>query len=106
MVLITNKQSNILQDIDTLHLFARSVSEYCRSMDEREVARSSFELINVFDEVVAMGYRENINLQQIRTIMEMDSHDERIQEEIERVCIFVCCFFLVIKHIPDVSHSS
>ncbi|KAI9343336.1 hypothetical protein DFJ73DRAFT_841956 [Zopfochytrium polystomum] len=77
MVLITNKQSNILQDIDTLHLFARVVSEYCRSIDERE-------LIDVFDEVVSMGYRESINLAQIRTITEMDSHDERIQAEIEK----------------------
>ncbi|KAJ3315784.1 Coatomer subunit delta [Blyttiomyces sp. JEL0837] len=59
MVLVTNKQSNILQDIDTLHLFARVVSEYCRSIDEREISRHSFELLNVFDEIVAMGYRES-----------------------------------------------
>ncbi|KAJ1562564.1 Coatomer subunit delta [Cladochytrium tenue] len=84
MVLVTNKQSNILQDIDTLHLFARVVSEYCRSIDEREITRNNFELINVFDEVVSMGYRESINLSQIRTITEMDSHDERIQAEIEK----------------------
>ncbi|KAJ3220352.1 Coatomer subunit delta [Dinochytrium kinnereticum] len=84
MVLITNKQSNILQDIDTLHLFARVVSEYCRSSDERDISRQSFELLNVFDEIIAMGYRESINLAQIRTITEMESHEERIQAEIEK----------------------
>ncbi|KAJ3294480.1 Coatomer subunit delta [Rhizoclosmatium sp. JEL0117] len=86
LVLITNKQSNILQDIDSLHLFARIVSETCRSrVDEREVSRNAFELINVFDEVVCVGgYRESVNLGHIRTIVEMESHEERIQEEIER----------------------
>ncbi|KAJ3102952.1 Coatomer subunit delta [Phlyctochytrium planicorne] len=84
MVLITNRQSNILQDIDTLHLFARVVSEYCRSTDERDISRQSFELLNVFDEIIAMGYRESINLAQIRTITEMESHEERIQAEIEK----------------------
>ncbi|KAI9331359.1 hypothetical protein BDR26DRAFT_1010996 [Obelidium mucronatum] len=86
LVLITNKQSNILQDIDSLHLFARIVSETCRSrVDEREVSRNAFELINVFDEVVSVGgYRESVNLGHVRTIVEMESHEERIQEEIER----------------------
>ncbi|TPX72001.1 hypothetical protein CcCBS67573_g05988 [Chytriomyces confervae] len=86
LVLITNKQSNILQDIESLHLFARIVSETCRSkVDEREVSRNAFELINVFDEVVCVGgYRESVNLGHVRTIVEMESHEERVQEEIER----------------------
>jgi hypothetical protein len=86
IVLLTNKQSNILQDIDTLHLFARVVAEYCRSVDEREITRQAFELLNIFEEIVAMGYRESVTLAQIRTITEMESHDERIQAEIEKVC--------------------
>ena len=84
MVLVTTKNSNILQDLDTLHLFARVVSEYCRSNEEREIARQSFDLLLVFDEIVSMGYRENVNLGQIRTISAMESHEERIQAEIER----------------------
>ncbi|TPX37034.1 hypothetical protein SmJEL517_g00828 [Synchytrium microbalum] len=84
MVLVTNKQSNILQDIDTLHLFARGVSDYCRTLDEREVASKAFDLIMVFDEIIALGYREMVSMPQIRTIMEMESHEERVQAEIER----------------------
>lgn len=42
LVLITNKQSNILQDIDTLHLFSRTTSEYCRQFNESEVSKFSF----------------------------------------------------------------
>lgn len=84
MVLITNKASNILQDIDSLHVFAQVVTSICKSLDEREILRNSFELLSAFDEVVALGYRENLTLQQIRTFLEMESHEERIQEIIAR----------------------
>ncbi|KIS69964.1 coatomer subunit delta [Mycosarcoma maydis] len=84
MILITNKNSNILQDIDTLHLFARVTSDICRSLDESSVLRYSFELLGAFDEIVSLGYRENVNLTQVRSILEMESHEEKIQEIIER----------------------
>ncbi|KAK9767762.1 coatomer subunit delta, variant 2 [Basidiobolus ranarum] len=84
MVIITNRQSNILQDIDTLHLFARVVSDTCHPTDEGEILLHSFELLSAFDEIVSLGYRENVNLAQIRTIIEMESHEEKIQEMIAK----------------------
>ncbi|KAK4575090.1 coatomer subunit delta [Recurvomyces mirabilis] len=84
MVLITNRQSNILQDISTLHLFAQVVGSICKSLDEREIARCAFELLSAFDEVVTQGYRENLTLSQIKTFLDMESHEERIQEIIAR----------------------
>lgn len=84
MVLITNRQSNILQDISTLHLFAQVVGSICKSLDEREIARCSYELLSAFDEVVTLGYRENLTLSQIKTFLDMESHEERIQEIIAR----------------------
>ncbi|KAI9445377.1 hypothetical protein H4582DRAFT_2117694 [Lactarius indigo] len=84
IVLITNKASNILQDIETLHLFARVVSDMCRSADQREIAKNSFELLGAFDEIVSLGYREQVNLMQVRSILEMESHEEKIQEIISR----------------------
>lgn len=87
MILITNKSSNILQDIDSLHLFSRLVSDLCKNLDEREISRNAFQLLGAFDEIAAMGYRENVNLQQIRSILEMESHEEKIQEIIERVSV-------------------
>lgn len=86
MVLITNKQSNILQDIDSLHLFAQVVTGACRSLDEREILRNAYELLSAFDELVTLGYRENLNITQIKTFLEMESHEERVQEIIARVC--------------------
>jgi hypothetical protein len=85
ILLITNKASNILQDIDTLHLFARVVSDMCRSADEREILKNAFELLGAFDEIVTLGYRENVNLMQVRSVLEMESHEEKIQEIIARV---------------------
>jgi hypothetical protein len=87
ILLITNKASNILQDIDTLHLFARVVSDMCRTADEREIQKQSFELLSAFDEIVSMGYREQVNLIQVRSILEMESHEEKIQDIIARVSI-------------------
>ena len=85
ILLITNKASNILQDIDTLHLFARVVSDLCRSCEEREILRNAFELLGAFDEIVSLGYREQINLMQVKNVLEMESHEEKIQEIIARV---------------------
>lgn len=95
IVLITNRQSNILQDIDSLHLFAQVTTSICKSLDEREILRNAFELLSAFDELVTLGYRENLTLSQIKTFLEMESHEERIQEIIERVCLrmgvgFIC----------------
>ena len=85
ILLITNKASNILQDIDTLHVFARVVSDMCRSAEPKEVSRRAFEILGAFDEIISLGYREPVNLTQVRSILEMESHEEKIQEIIARV---------------------
>ena len=85
ILLITNKASNILQDIETLHLFARVVSDLCRSAEQREILKNAFELLGAFDEIVSLGYREQVNLMQVRNVLEMESHEEKIQEIIARV---------------------
>lgn len=91
MVLITNRQSNILQDIDSLHLFAQVVTSTCKSLDEREILKNAYELLSAFDELVTLGYRENLTISQIKTFLEMESHEERIQEIIARVSITSRC---------------
>ncbi|CAH6722640.1 coatomer subunit delta [[Candida] jaroonii] len=84
IVLITNKQSNILQDIDTLHLFQLTIGNLLRNVDEREIFDKSFEILSSFDEIINNGYKENLTLQQVETFLEMDSHEEKIQEIIEK----------------------
>ncbi|OWB71394.1 hypothetical protein B5S31_g1081 [[Candida] boidinii] len=84
VVLITNRQSNILQDIDTLHLFCQTISSILNNIDEREIFENCFEILNSFDEIIDLGYKENLTISQIITFLEMDSHEEKIQEIIER----------------------
>jgi len=80
MLLLTNKSSNILEDLETLHLLAKLVPEFCGRLDEEQVTDKAFELIFAFDEVIAVGYKEKVTLQQIKTFLEMDSQEEKIHD--------------------------
>lgn len=65
-------------------------------MDEAEIADNAFNLIFAFDEIVALGYRESVNLAQIRTFVEMDSHEEKVYQAVRQV---FCNFFIFhLKH--------
>jgi len=83
MLLITTKASNILEDLETLRLFSRVIPEYCK-LEEADVAEHAFDLIFAFDEIVALGYRENVNLAQIKTFTEMDSHEEKVFQAVRQ----------------------
>lgn len=61
------------------------IPEYCRSMEESEISDNAFNLIFAFDEIVALGYRESVNLAQIRTFVEMDSHEEKVYQAVRQV---------------------
>lgn len=84
MLLITTKASNILEDLETLRLFSKVIPEYCKNMEETEIVENAFNLIFAFDEIVALGYRENVNLAQIRTFVEMDSHEEKVYQAVRQ----------------------
>uniref|UniRef100_A0A0R3VWZ8 Coatomer subunit delta n=1 Tax=Taenia asiatica TaxID=60517 RepID=A0A0R3VWZ8_TAEAS len=78
VLLITTKASNILEDLETLRLFARVIPEYARGLEASDVVENAFQIVFAFDEIVALGYRENVTLSQIRTFTEMDSHEEKM----------------------------
>jgi hypothetical protein len=88
--LLSPPLSNILQDIETLHLLGRIVTEMCSvgtvrgGVGESEILRNAFELLSSFDEVISLGYRERVGMTEVRAAMEMESHEERIQEIIAR----------------------
>ncbi len=84
MLIITNKSSNILEDLDALHLLAKIVSDYCSQLKEENVVEAAFDLIFAFDECFAMGYKEKLTMRQIEENLEMDSHNERMHEVAQR----------------------
>ena len=84
IVLITTKTSNILEDLETLRLFALVIPEYSKHMEESDILENAFQIIFALDEIVALGYRESVNLEQIRKYVEMDSHDEKVYQAIQQ----------------------
>lgn len=86
VVLISDLNSNILQDIGTLRLASQCVAAKLHSglTGEKDVSDNAFEIIAAFDEIINSGYSENLTLSQVETFLEMESHEEKIQEIIER----------------------
>lgn len=80
-VIITDKHSNILEDIKTLRLFVGAINEYASLgkglINEESITQSRFDLLFVFDEIVSLGVRQIDNLQQLRTVMDMKSQEEK-----------------------------
>lgn len=87
LLLITNRASNIVEDLETLRLLSKvvpSITDSSNNLSEERVLDKCFELIFAFDEVItAGGYREPINLQQIATNMAMESHEEKLHNMIK-----------------------
>ena len=83
LLLVTNRGSNILEDIDTLRLLSKLVPEYAGvNVDEEAVAAAAFDLIFAFDEVIALGHKDNVTVQQVKQNCEMESHEEKLHKMI------------------------
>ncbi|KAL0422230.1 UNVERIFIED_CONTAM: Coatomer subunit delta-3 [Sesamum latifolium] len=80
LLLVTNKQSNILEDLDTLRLLSRLVPEYSYSLDEEGIGKSAFEILFAFDEVISLGHKENVTVAQVKQYCEMESHEEKLHK--------------------------
>lgn len=78
LLLITNKQSNILEDLETLRLISKLVPEYSPSLDEEGVCRAAFDLVAAFDEAISHGNKENVTVAQVKQYCEMESHEEKL----------------------------
>ncbi|CAH9079554.1 unnamed protein product [Cuscuta europaea] len=80
LLLVTNKQSNILDDLETLRLLSKLVPEYCYPLDEEGICKTAFELIFAFDELISLGHKENVTVAQVKQYCEMESHEERLHK--------------------------
>ena len=58
---------------------SRILSDY--EMDEESISDNCFEIVFAFDEL-SFGHREHINLQQIKSKLEMESHEEKLNKMI------------------------
>jgi len=85
LLLVTNRSSNILEDLETLRLLAKVVQDCCQiQVNEELVLKHAFDIVFAFDEVISFGHRESVTLSQIKTYTEMDSHEEKLHQMIEQ----------------------
>ena len=64
------------------------INEYTNSSrsssDEQSILDNAFTLIFAFDEIVALGYKESVNMGQISLFIQMDSHEERVHNAVRQ----------------------
>lgn len=83
LLLMSNKASNILEDLETLRLLSKVLPEYVLPpMDEESISQVAFELLFAFDEVISLGYKENVTVGQVKQNTEMESHEEKLHKMI------------------------
>merc|ERR1712083_1263806 len=86
LVLITNKNSNIVEDLEVLRQLNQVVVQHCnQNIDEKVVLKKAFDLILSFDDVISLGYRESVQMSQLEAYLEMDSTDERIFKRQQKI---------------------
>merc|ERR1719231_612711 len=85
LLLVTNRSSNILEDLETLRLLAKVVQDCCQQqVNEELILKHAFDIVFAFDEVISFGHRESVTLSQIKTYTEMDSHEEKLHQMMEQ----------------------
>ena len=87
LVLITSKLSNVIQSIECLHLTSRFITSICDSLEENDILSQSAEIIFALDEIIQSGVIDLITLPQINSNLVMQSHEEELQELIEKVTV-------------------
>ena len=75
-VLITSKDSNILEDLDLLSLLIDLTRELIHNIDEKSVTDNALQLILAYDECVFDGYRQNVSINDVVTFLQMESKEE------------------------------
>lgn len=88
LVLVTPKESNLVEDIECLRMIQKVVQHYCPfGLDEGNILKVSFEIVFALDDLINQGYRESATLSQIITYSEMESADERLFKEKQHALI-------------------
>jgi FtsZ-binding cell division protein ZapB len=75
-VLITTKDSNILEDLELLAMLVDLTREIIQNIEEKNVVRNALQLILAYDECVFDGYRQNVSINDVITFLQMESKEE------------------------------
>lgn len=87
LILITNKNSNIIEDLEVIRQLHQVVIQQCNqgALDEKTIMKKSFDLILSFDDVITHGHRESVTMAQLEAYLEMDSTDEKMFKKMQLI---------------------
>ena len=77
LILITTKNSNIIEDTEILKLIYRLIQDLCDSINQESIVKNAFEIMLGIDDIVSLGYRNSVNLGQIKQYLQMESAEEK-----------------------------
>ena len=77
LILITTKNSNIIEDTEILKLIYRLIQDLCGQINSESIVKNAFEIMLGIDDIVSLGYRNSVTLGQIKQYLQMESIEER-----------------------------
>ena len=78
LILITSRNSNIIEDTEILKLIYRFIQDLCNGqINYDSIIENSFEIMLGIDYIACLGYRNGINIIQIKQYLQMESLEEK-----------------------------
>ena len=85
LILITTKNSNIIEDTEILKLIHRLIQDICgNDLDAEKIVSNAFEIMLGIDDIVTLGYRNSVNLSQLKQYLQMESVEEKEFKRLKR----------------------
>jgi hypothetical protein len=87
LVLITNKNSNIIEDTEILRQLQKILLKICsKEVSSKQVSKHAFDLILSFDDLITLnGYRDSVTMTQLDAYLDMDSTDEKMHKKMRMI---------------------
>ena len=78
LILITSRNSNIIEDTEILKLIYRFIQDLCNGqINYDSIIENSYEIMLGIDDIACLGYRNGINIIQIKQYLQMESLEEK-----------------------------
>ena len=78
LILITSKNSNIIEDSEILKLIYRLIQDLCQGqINYDSIIENSYEIMFGIDDIACLGYRNGINIVQVKQFLQMESLEEK-----------------------------
>ena len=76
LILITSNNSNVIEDSNILKLVYRLLQDICGVITTESILDNAFEIMMGLDDIVTLGYRNEVNIAQLKQYRKMESAEE------------------------------